>query len=32
MEEEIIGYLTKISNWSEGRQIEQKTRIYTNYA
>lgn len=24
----IIGYLTKISNWSEGRQIEQKTRIY----
>ena len=25
----IIGYLTKISNWSEGRQIEQKTRIYS---
>lgn len=24
----IIGYLTKIKNWSEGRQIEQKTRIY----
>ena len=24
----IIGYLTKISNWSEGRQIEQKTRVY----
>lgn len=23
-----IGYLSKISNWSEGRQIEQKTRIY----
>ena len=24
----IIGYLTKIHNWSEGRQIEQKTRVY----
>jgi ribonucleoside-triphosphate reductase len=24
----IIGYLTKISNWSEGRRIEQKTRVY----
>lgn len=24
----VIGYLTKISNWSEGRQIEQKTRVY----
>lgn len=24
----IIGYLTKIKNWSEGRQIEQKKRIY----
>lgn len=24
----IIGYLTKIKNWSSGRQIEQKTRIY----
>lgn len=24
----IIGYLTKIKNWSEGRQIEQKTRYY----
>lgn len=24
----IIGYLTKIKNWSEGRRIEQKTRIY----
>ena len=24
----IIGYLTKIKNWSEGRQFEQKTRIY----
>ena len=26
----IIGYLTKIKNWSEGRQIEQKTRVYSN--
>lgn len=26
----VIGYLTKISNWSEGRQIEQKTRVYSN--
>lgn len=25
----IIGYLTKISNWSQGRQIEQKTRVYS---
>ena len=25
----IIGYLTKIKNWSEGRRIEQKTRVYT---
>ena len=25
----VIGYLTKISNWSNGRQIEQKTRVYT---
>ena len=24
----VIGYLTKIKNWSEGRQIEQKTRVY----
>lgn len=24
----IIGYLTKIKNWSSGRQIEQKTRFY----
>ncbi len=24
----VIGYLTKISNWSSGRQIEQKTRVY----
>lgn len=24
----IIGYLTKIKNWSTGRQIEQKTRVY----
>lgn len=26
----IIGYLTKIKNWSDGRQKEQKTRIYHN--
>lgn len=26
----VIGYLTKINNWSEGRQIEQKTRVYSN--
>ena len=26
----IIGYLTKISNWSDGRQQEQKTRVYLN--
>ena len=25
----VIGYLTKINNWSEGRRIEQKTRIYS---
>lgn len=25
----IIGYLTKIANWSKGRQIEQKKRIYS---
>lgn len=24
----VIGYLTKISNWSKGRQQEQKTRVY----
>lgn len=24
----IIGYLTKISNWSDGRQKEQKLRVY----
>jgi len=24
----IIGYLTKVNNWSEGRRIEQKTRHY----
>ena len=24
----IIGYLTRIRNWNEGRQIEQKTRVY----
>lgn len=28
--ERIIGYLTKIKNWSKGRQIEQKTRVYHN--
>lgn len=22
--------LTKISNWSDGRQLEQKTRVYLN--
>ena len=27
----VIGYLTKISNWSEGRQIEQKTRVYNKF-
>ena len=27
----IIGYLTKIKNWSSGRQIEQKTRVYSKY-
>lgn len=26
----VIGYLTKIKNWSAGRQIEQKTRVYLN--
>ena len=26
----VIGYLAKISNWSEGRQIEQKTRVYSS--
>lgn len=25
----IIGYLTKIKNWSKGRQIEQKKRVYS---
>ena len=25
----VIGYLTKVRNWSKGRQIEQKTRVYT---
>ena len=24
----VIGYLTRIRNWSEGRRIEQKTRVY----
>lgn len=27
----VIGYLTKIKNWSEGRQIEQKTRYYEKF-
>ena len=26
----VIGYLTKIKNWSSGRQIEQKTRVYAH--
>lgn len=26
----VIGYLTKIKNWSTGRQKEQKTRVYSN--
>lgn len=26
----VIGYLTKIKNWSKGRQIEQKTRVYSH--
>ena len=25
----VIGYLTKIKNWSKGRQIEQKIRVYS---
>lgn len=25
----VIGYLTKIKNWSEGRRIEQKSRVYS---
>lgn len=25
----IIGYLTKIKNWSKGRQIEQRKRVYS---
>lgn len=24
----VIGYITKIKNWSSGRQIEQQTRVY----
>ena len=28
MWDRVIGYLTKIKNWSAGRQLEQKTRIY----
>lgn len=26
----VIGFMTKIKNWSEGRQIEQKTRVYSD--
>ena len=26
----VIGYIVKIKNWSAGRQIEQKTRVYSN--
>lgn len=26
----VIGYLTKVKNWSSGRQIEQQTRVYCN--
>ena len=26
----IIGYLTKVKNWSEARRIEQKKRVYSN--
>lgn len=26
----VIGYLTKIKNWSDGRQREQKTRVYNH--
>ena len=25
----VIGYLTKVKNWSDGRRIEQRSRIYT---
>ncbi len=28
MYDRVIGYLTKIKNWSSGRQQEQKTRVY----
>ena len=28
MYDRVIGYLTKISKWSQGRQEEQKTRVY----
>lgn len=30
MYDRVIGYLTKITNWSDGRQKEQKTRIYSD--
>ena len=25
----IIGYITRIRNWNDGRQIEQRTRVYS---
>lgn len=31
MYDRVIGYLTKITNWSDGRQKEQKTRIYSDH-
>ena len=31
MWDRIIGYLTKVKNWSEGRRIEQKTRVYEHF-
>lgn len=27
----VIGYLTRIKNWSEGRQVEQKHRVYSKF-
>lgn len=29
MYDRVIGYLSKISNWSDGRQKEQETRVYS---
>ena len=31
MWDRIIGYLTQVKNWSEGRKIEQKTRVYEHF-